>query len=85
MAQPQVTEEEFKLWLEEPATKLLRLYAATERMRLMESWATGGHAVESAEGTAQLNAQAIGKCLAYMDIAEIKFEDIEKVMQGNDD
>jgi hypothetical protein len=80
----QVTEEEFKLWLEDPVTKLLRLYAATERMRLMESWATGGQTSESADGTAQLNAQAIGKCVAYMDIAQINWTDIQKAQESDE-
>ena len=55
-------EEEFKEWLEHPATKALHRILRGWQSDLKEQWASGAFTDQSQFGTAISNAKAIGNC-----------------------
>lgn len=56
-----VTEQEFSDWLTSPVTIEFLHYLKSARQDVMDNWARGFYTSDGAEGTAQVNAEALGK------------------------
>lgn len=72
-----MTEEEWGQWKHDDITK--KLFAHFERTRdtIIDRWASGAYTRESAEGTAQLNAEALARVNVLNEIINLEPEDIE--------
>jgi len=64
----------FGEWKHHPETKRLHNYLKRISGELMEAWANGQYTTESTEGTAQLNAKAIGKYEAISEILGMEYD-----------
>ena len=70
------TEQEFKDWLEHPATQAIHRTLRNWQQGLKDNWASGSYTDMSQYGTAILNAKAIGTCEALDRVIEIDFEQL---------
>lgn len=78
-----LTKEMFDDWLQHPVTEMLRAVVAPNlRKALHEAWEAGNLTAESVEGTAQLNARAIGEAKAWRKIEQMTYEDMEGELHG---
>lgn len=66
----------FNEWKEHPATRALIEWCALQRQALMEQWAAGNFTDASKDGTAQLNAENVGKCIALGWVQTIEPSDL---------
>lgn len=55
-----MTQKEFQEWKGLPQTEAFFGYISRKRSELIEGWARGAFTHDSIEGTAQLNAKALG-------------------------
>lgn len=77
------TEGEWNEWLIHPCTKRLQMWAAKERMGLMEAWAEGNFAAAFTMEMAVKNAGATGACSVHKDFIELDYNQI--VIGSTDD
>jgi hypothetical protein len=68
--------EEFSEWLLQPMTVAYMSYLKELKRSTMEDWAAGLYTAESAEGTAQKNAVALGQIRLIEDLLTLTVEDI---------
>lgn len=74
-----LTEEMFADWLQHPVTELLRQRLLPKvRESLRDAWEAGNITAESVEGTAQLNATAIGRAGALRWLEQMTFEQMRE-------
>ena len=66
----------FKAWKAQDDTKAVFKYFEAVRKETMDIWASGGFTAESAEGTMQLNSEAIGMVKVLNDIHNLEAEDV---------
>jgi hypothetical protein len=55
-----ITKNEFEEWLLHPVTQDFKKLLKYKREDIKERWANGNFTAESADGTKQLNAEALG-------------------------
>lgn len=68
--------DEFDDWMQHPVTEMFRKHLKTMMDGITEDWANGIFTAESSEGTAQLNAAALGQVRLIHDILNLTEEDI---------
>ena len=71
-----VNSEEWNEWLGHPVTEIYRGYLKELLLKIMEDWASGIYTDESAEGTAQKNAVALGQYRQIEDLLNLTEEDL---------
>lgn len=71
-------------WLNHPCTKALALRLEGDLRCIIEEWMAGVHTDSSAYGTAQKNAEAIGKLQAIEQIQYIIDEMGQSIYEGED-
>lgn len=75
---------EAQSWLNHPCTKAFLLTIEGDLRQIIEQWMAGVHTDSSAYGTAQKNAEALGK-LQAMDQLRYRIEEIgESMLKGED-
>lgn len=62
-------------WQADQTTINLLKYLKEDKQNILEQWAGGSYTHETAEGTCQLNSQALGKAEALTDIINWILED----------
>jgi len=75
-----------KEWKDHPVTKKFFEFLEGDRERIKETVISGDYTAESAEGTAQLLAQEVGKAKAIQSIIEYAVEDlVEEAIKDEED
>lgn len=70
----EVSEEEWASWKFDPVTVALFAYLRGRVEEMKQAWVEGRFTHQSAEGTAQLNAKAMGACDTISQILDLDFE-----------
>lgn len=68
------TLERYDDWLAHPVTVALNRFLRNQRQELMERWSSGHFTAETSEGTAQLNAKALGEMEAIQQFIDLSPE-----------
>jgi len=76
MSEAMPSEEEWSEWLQHPCTKRLRYWAGSQRMALMEMWASGNFSAAFDMEMAVKNAGATGACSVYSDLLNPDYQQI---------
>ena len=77
-----MTLDEWQEWQIHPATKAFLSYLQQSQKELQRQWANGGFTTESADGTVQLNAEALGMYRALSQVLELDYETIKEGFDG---
>ena len=70
------TEQEWKDWMEHPATLAQRKWLSQYREVLKETWASGAYSDQAQFGTAIANAKAIGMCQILEDLQNLQYDQV---------
>ena len=73
-----ITDEDYAAWLDHPVTEMFLRYCNAKRFELMNQWAQGHFTDSKHEGTAQMNAEALGKAQVYGELLALQFEQISE-------
>ena len=76
-----MTLDEWQEWQIHPATKAFLSYLQQAQKELQRQWANGG-LLQSADGTVQLNAEALGMYRALSQLLELDYETIKEGFDG---
>ncbi len=71
------TEEEFKEWLQHPATQTLMKVLGARREELRRQWEGGSFTDYAKDTTALVNVGNVGTCKGYAFVMELTYEDLE--------
>ena len=74
MNRKEVSEEEWNAWVSLPVTQAYRSFLRELIRIAQQQWAEGVYTDGSVEGTAQLNAKAIGSVRTLGDLVDLDFE-----------
>ena len=73
-----VSEEEFRNWELDPVTVAFKAYLRNKLNGAKSDWVAGKFTHPSAEGTAQINARALGYCEVIQEILDLPFSFINE-------
>lgn len=77
-----LNENEFKEWLEHPATKEVRRWLDARKAQLHKDWENGAFTTADFQSTTLLNAKHIGMCQAFTDARELDYETLIGDLNG---
>lgn len=74
-----ISEEEWRQWLLSPVTQRYRAFLQELVVESKEAWANGVFTEAGAEATAMLNANALGRVGAILDLLDLQYGDVCEV------